>query len=187
MFRRIFLVIFSALVGISTLTSVSFADSKSSPMGGDWVPWPFGLEQDFPWADMQGLWKAEGPNYSAYFSLRVVADRGAGVKILRIRQLDGGTCRLVSAGVGVEQDSIVRAQMTGKEGNTFLITFRAFNVEDSPEPLLPGLERKTKDILLLSISTFGGDSLAGNHMQIVKVSSGIMNNDCLNFLEKNKK
>lgn len=189
MFRKVALKTMALLVALSPLASV-YAYENVRPMR-DWVPWPFGRELEFPWGDIQGLWKAQGEGFATYFSLRVTVEKEAGVRILKIKQLDVATCRTVSTGVGIEQDSIVRAQMTAKEGRTFRVSFRAFDLEDSPEPLLPGMFRKTDNVMVLSVSDVGTGRSAVDgsteYVQISKQSNGLTVKDCMAVVEKNKK
>lgn len=183
--------VLKAVIGISLIApSMGWAKvtyEAIAPMGGDWVPWPFGAEQAFPWKDIQGLWKAEGEDFTAMYSLRVVVEKDAGIRILKIKQLDPNTCKIVAAGVGTEEGMIVRAMMTGKEGVTFRVTFRAFDIADSPEPLIPGISRNPHDVIVLSISTFDSGQGDAKFVQISKQSKLISSKECLELLEKDKK
>ena len=42
------------------------------------VPWPWGLEQPFPWTDIKGLWRIENAkDVSPYFTFKVVKSKSS--------------------------------------------------------------------------------------------------------------
>lgn len=189
MFRRLALKTMAIFMALAPISS-TYAYSDIQPMR-DWVPWPFGQELAFPWDDIQGLWLAEGEGFAAYFSLRVTVEKEAGVRILKIKQLDAATCKTVATGVGIEQDSVVRAQMTAREGRTFRVSFRAFDPDVSPEPMLPGAFRKHNNVMVLSVSSFDGYESRLNtqseYVQISKKSKGLTMKECISAVENDKK
>lgn len=92
----------------------------------DTIPWPWGKELPFPWTFAQGVWLVEYKDFSTYFSFRVVRSAG-GLNQLEVTQIDPTTCEQTSAGVGVEQDRLVRAQMQSRYGHTYRILLRSFD------------------------------------------------------------
>lgn len=98
--------------------------------GDDTHPWPWGFAVEFPWEDVQGIWKAEKDGKAIYFMFRRVQ-----AKRIKIKQIDIETCSVVGTGQGFERaDTVIVAQMLTNRGYPYNFTLYAFNEEDSPEP-----------------------------------------------------
>lgn len=94
--------------------------------GGDPYPWPWGLEDSFPWNSVQGVWAPiEGKCESLFsFKIRTMED---GRQVLQIHQIDPVLCRRQGIGVGAESKRTVHAAMTNLMGISFDVTLRAFS------------------------------------------------------------
>lgn len=145
------------------------------------VPWPWGLEQPFPWNEIQGMWKiADGADVPmSYFSLKVINSKKSGVKQLIVKQFDADTCDIIASGVGIAVNDVLRAQMTTTEYAsepwvTFRLSIRAFKAEKSPEPPI-GL---TRQVVVLSMTGLDGNPSKNLHIQIGKTSQNIFVKDC---------
>jgi hypothetical protein len=121
--------VFSVAQSIDDGTEEYAVEGEATVKGGDnGVPWPFGLEQPFPWRGIQGLWQAEVDGWQRYFVLKTVGNSGTDRR-LKVLEYDAVTCDLISQGTGFEQNRIVTAGMVGDEGR-FLIQIRAFLEQD---------------------------------------------------------
>jgi hypothetical protein len=148
------------------------------------VPWPWGLEQPFPWSDIQGLWAVADSDYATYFTFKVVREKQSTGKQLQVKQIDPSTCTVVATGVGYELGRIVRAQMTSSQtGSIYRIAIRAFREEDSPRPMVGKVS--TSQVMVLSFMDLesNSDSLPV-HVQIGKMSSSLDMKSCVE--EKNR-
>lgn len=97
--------------------------------GGDF-PWPWSFAVNFPWNDVQGIWRLEKGDDVLYFSFRRIQ-----AKRIKIKQIDIDTCDVVGIGQGLEKDKTIVSQIRNTFTNqTYNLTIYAFNEEDSPEP-----------------------------------------------------
>lgn len=94
--------------------------------GGDPNPWPFGLEDVFPWMSVDGVWAPIEGKCDSLFSLKVRTMED-GKQVVQIHQIDPVQCRRQGIGVGAEKNRIVQAAMTNLQGVSFDVTLRAFN------------------------------------------------------------
>lgn len=96
--------------------------------GGDPNPWPWGLEDLFPWMSVDGVWAPIEGKCDSLFSLKVRTMED-GKQVVQIHQIDPVLCRRQGIGVGAEKSRIVQAAMTNLQGVSFDVTLRAFNEE----------------------------------------------------------
>lgn len=144
------------------------------------VPWPWGLEQPFPWTEIKGLWRIENTKeLSPYFTFKVMRSKSSDEKQLVVREIDPSSCRVIATGVGYELNKIVRAQMTTDKGTSFRIAVRAFREVDSPQSIAGPIV--TDQVLVLSIMSITDDSSPKVHVQIGKVSESIDLKKCANL------
>jgi hypothetical protein len=144
------------------------------------VPWPWGLEQPFPWTDIKGLWRIENSkDASPYFTFKVIKGKTADDRQLAVREIDPDSCDVIATGVGYELNKIVRAQMTTDKGTSFRIAVRAFREIDSPQSVAGRIE--TNQVMVLSIMGISTDSNPSVHMQIGKLSESIDLKKCSNL------
>lgn len=94
--------------------------------GGDPQPWPWGLEDVFPWMSVDGVWAPIEGKCDSLFSLKVRTMED-GKQVVQIHQIDPVLCRRQGIGVGAEKNRIVQAAMTNLQGVSFDVTLRAFN------------------------------------------------------------
>jgi hypothetical protein len=114
--------------------------------GGD--VWPWGEEMPFPWRGIKGVWMAEIEGCPTYFTFTALKMQ-SGAHQLQVRQYDPVTCKLISRGVGYEQDRYVKAVLVGKKG-TFDIAVHVFkNEPGKADPRQRYTERKTSTVLTL--------------------------------------
>ena len=90
--------------------------------------WPWGSEMPFPWRGIKGTWLAKAPGVSTYFTFKkvMVAD---GINQLQVKQFDAKSCRLLSNGVGYEEDRVVKAVLMSRN-NAFELTVHVFRTAD---------------------------------------------------------
>lgn len=148
------------------------------------VPWPWGLEQPFPWPDIQGIWKVVDADFTSYFALKVVRVKATGERQLIVRQIDADSCKVVATGVGYDLQRVVRAQMTSvQSGVAYRIALRAFSEKDSPKPAMGKLV--TSQIVVLSLMDVDAKPESQPvHFQLGKISSTLDMKTCA--AEKNK-
>ncbi len=94
--------------------------------GGDPNPWPWGLEDMFPWHSVDGVWAPIEGKCDSLFSLKV-RTMESGKKVVQIHQIDPVKCQRQGIGVGAEKNRIVQADMTNLKGVSFDVTLRAFS------------------------------------------------------------
>jgi hypothetical protein len=124
------------------------AIGKSELLRGGGDVWPWGEEMPFPWKGIQGVWMAEIDGCSSYFTFTTLK-MDSGINQLRVKQFDMETCKLISRGVGYEQDRYVKAVLTGRRG-TFDITVHVFrNTPSKSSPRQDYFESKTATVLSL--------------------------------------
>ncbi|MEN0057568.1 MAG: hypothetical protein AAGB31_01935 [Bdellovibrio sp.] len=184
-------VMLAMLVSVSTLAApwgawaTVTSDEHVMPAGSDpWVPWPWALAQPFPWSDIQGFWKVEEGDFTSYFALKVVRQKSTGVHQLQLKQFDGETCKVLAAGVGIERNQKVFAQMTSKGGITYRVQLTAFNEKDSPLPPLKGAI-PTEAVMVLSMGRLDertNDEMV--HIQIMKISAHLTQRTCIDDVKK---
>jgi hypothetical protein len=169
----------TSLLLVLSQTAVAGTNLRDRP-----VPWPWGLEQPFPWGEIQGIWRTPddvGIPVS-YFSFKVVnGKKKSAVKQLLVTQIDGYTCNVIATGVGIELHDVMRAQMITSEhanepGVTFRLSLRAFALEASPEPRIG---RLTSQVMVLSITDLDRDPTKNLHIQIGKTSAKVGVKDCV--------
>lgn len=102
--------------------------ARSTVMGGDTRPWPFGHEMTFPWTEIQGVWSlADDTGCSSYFVVKPRMITSKGMRSVEITQYDPVTCKQVAWGVGIESENILTARMISTKGR-FDLTLRAFDL-----------------------------------------------------------
>lgn len=170
-----------AIVGFAVLLSQAATASHVGILDRP-VPWPWGAEQPFPWASIQGVWTLSGENSTptSYFTFKVVNPKRAGAKQLLVHQMDAATCETIAQGVGIEVNNVLRAQMTTTRhshspGVTFRVSLRAFKEEISPEPVIG---THTSHVMVLSITDLDRDPKKNLHMQIGKTATKLAIKDC---------
>ncbi len=159
------------------------AHASSSTLHDHPVPWPWGLEQPFPWNDIQGMWKIadDAGVPMSYFTFKVVSGKKSGIKQLVVQQMDAATCEVIAKGVGIELNDVLRAQMTTTENAiepwvTFRLSIRAFKVAASPEPPI-GIV--TSQVMVLSMTDLDRNPSKNLHVQIGKTSTKLAIKACL--------
>lgn len=162
------------LMPFMTVASAGHGEPKDRP-----VPWPWGLEQPFPWTDIKGVWRIEKSAISGYFTFKVLRQKtGSESRYLVVKQIDPSSCDVIATGVAYELNKVVRGQMTNNEdGATFRIAVRAFREEDSPQTMAGPIV--TEQVMVLSIMGLSDDSKV--HVQIGKVQESIDLKRCSNL------
>lgn len=112
--------------GASTSPSELICPGDKFIKGGDPSPWPWGLEDTFPWGTVDGVWAPIEGKCDSLFSLKVRTMED-GKRVLQIHQIDPVMCRRQGLGVGAEKNRIVTASMSNLQGVSFDVTLRAFN------------------------------------------------------------
>ncbi len=170
------------IIGLVLVLSQA-ALAKNATLRDRPVPWPWGLEQPFPWNDIQGMWKIadDAGVPMSYFTFKVVGGKKTGIKQLVVQQMDAYTCDVIARGVGIELNDVLRAQMTTTEfaaepSVTFRLSIRAFKVEKSPEPPIGIL---TNQVMVLLMTDLDRDPSKNLHIQIGKTSAKLDIKDCL--------
>lgn len=116
------------------------------------VPWPWGAEMPFPWTFVQGVWLAEYDEFRSFYVFRVVKQKD-GLNQLEVKQIDPATCEEVASGVGFDQGTVVRAQMTGRTGGgTYRIALRSFHEKAVRGPV--GVPPVHNQYMVLSVIPF---------------------------------
>lgn len=138
--------------------------------GDDFVPWPWGSEMPFPWPFVQGVWKAEKGEFRSFFKFEIVKDKD-GIRQLRVTQIDPVTCLIQAQGVAIEWNNMVRAQMTGRSGNTYRLSLRSF----SENSIVRAVEIPEKPIngQYVVLSLFPFERTTGVHLPIQQISTQI--------------
>ena len=142
------------------------------------VIWPWSLATQFPWRDIQGMWKVEQDGFVSYFAMKVVNVKSAAERQLVVRQIDGYSCKIIATGVGYERKQTVKAQMTDDEGHTYRVSLTAFKAEDAAEPPKKG-RVQTASVMVLSLGAFGAPAADNQHWQITKVANTINQKNCV--------
>lgn len=131
---------------------------------GPEVPVPLTSAMPFPWTQIEGIWQAEYNDQALLFSFEVQVDYNDR-QYLRVVQLNAFDGSVVSEGVGIsmENDTLVRAAMTGPFG-TYMLFVGAYKD--------PNSRSRTKSVTVLTIRSFedvtGKDDM---HLVTTKMSS----------------
>lgn len=161
-------------LGLSTQASASSAANKCEPAfagGSDVGPWPFGLEQPFPWRSIQGIWAAEIDGCEYHFIFKVSKQEGRSTQ-LRVHQMNVADCSLVAEGVGFEQDRIVRAQLMGKRGPQEL-KIHVFRPDDVPEGVSQdAFADLNRNVVVMTLAPLGRPTNKSAH-QMYKLSTDV--------------
>jgi hypothetical protein len=145
-----------------------------------WTHWPWRLAQPIPWSDIQGIWKVEDGDYVSYFTFRKIYRAGSDVRQISVRQIDPSGCQVVARGVGIEKGSFIYSQMTSEDGGIYRLNLSVFKCADSPLSTME--QQKCSDsMVVLSMGELSAQNLDQMiHMRIMKVSSDLTQNVCLN-------
>lgn len=145
-------------------------DSSQIQGGSDGRPWPFGLEQPFPWNGIQGVWGVEMDGAYKYFVFRVIRN-GNSERFVRVDEYDGNTCTLLSIGNGVEMDRVLNAGMISCEGR-YLMQVRAFRESDVNKMRTRASSRQASDkvMMVVSVSPWSQPAARATY-PLVKISS----------------
>lgn len=174
----------SVIVALFSFAAASSGHATTSPLRDHPVPWPWGLEQPFPWSEIQGIWKIsiDAGIPISYFTFKVVAaKKKSGLKQLIVNQIDAEHCSVIAKGVGIELNDVLRAQMITTEnsmapGTPFRLSIRAFSEEASPKD---PIGQMTSEVMVLSMSDLDHDPDKNLHVQIGKTSANLVIKDCL--------
>lgn len=147
------------------------------------VIWPWSLATDFPWRDIQGMWKVERDGFVSYFALKVVNVKASGERQLVVRQIDGYSCKVIATGVGFERRQTVKAQMTDEDGAAYRVSLTAFKAEDAAEPPKKG-RVQTSSVMVLSIASLSASAPEMIHWQITKVANTINQKNCVEDIKR---
>jgi len=176
--------ILAGMMSVSVITTAEIIVPQ-----GDYrpTPWPFGLEEDFPWKEIQGMWKVSSDEKNAsFFSLKVIRTKQNGLRQLRIVEIDATTCKEVARGMGTEYNKVVTGHMVGASGE-YRIALRAFDPEsvDELEPI-QGI-MASSDVMVLSMYPLEEplDSV-GYHIQMAKLSNKLDMRLCQQPIKKVK-
>ena len=170
MFRHILLAAVVVVAGVS-FSMKSVARNSVGPIIQDdrWTHWPWRLAQPFPWSEIQGIWKVDQGSNSTYFVFKVVKQKN-GVRQLQVKQVDGGNCKVVATGAGLEKNQRVLAQVTNKAGHTYRVNLTAFRASDVSEQAAKGSIFRDS-VMVLSMGDLDQNSNDDMvHTQIMKVS-----------------
>lgn len=88
------------------------------------VPFPLSAMLPFPWGTIEGMWEAQADGVDAVFSFEIRGcDTGQSRKILKVVHLDPQSGQILAEGIGITVDDsrIVRAAMSGAQGNYMLM------------------------------------------------------------------
>jgi hypothetical protein len=111
-------------------------------------PWPWGREATFPWGGIQGVWQTSGTGCASLFTFKVGGEIERGAKYIHISQYDPKLCQETARGVGYENNRVVRAVLTGKNG-TFELTIHAFRPQDLKPMSLQGVFDGSQDAVVV--------------------------------------
>lgn len=124
----------------------------------DNVPWPWGLEIDFPWRDAQGTYSIDLNGQLINISLRVIQPLSSGsggemtssASFLSIQLIDVGSCKTIGVGRGFQTGNLIRAQFVNQFDNqTYLISLHTF---DGKFAKLAGMtEENSERVMVASI------------------------------------
>lgn len=180
MFRFLvqFILAFSVMLGSVGAHALSSDVSTLRPAGDRPTPFPWGTELPFPWNDIRGTWWAQQENFGSYFTFRVVSSHADGLNKLRVRQIDGETCKQIAVGVGIEgADRVVRVQMSGEDERVYRLSVRAFDANRMTVPEVGTGNSYNDQFMVMSIGEIGnrhgtlfreGDA----HVVLKKASNG---------------
>jgi hypothetical protein len=115
--RWVVLVIFLSPI----FASVSHARDPIDPT------WPWEKELDFPWDIIGGIWGGIHDDEATVFSFEIIDDT-PGQRHFKVQEINPETMLQVSHGLGVENNNVLRAVMTGK-GHRYRMSVR--HVENS--------------------------------------------------------
>ena len=150
------------------------------------LPWSLAIE--FPWRSIQGFWKVEQDGFVSYFSLKVIREKTSGDILLRVRQIDGYSCKEIAAGVGYERKSqqAVLAQMTDIDGKSYRIKLTAFRFEDVEKSSLPPVQSRIRmdSVMVMSVKNLETPNLAPVHIQITKVANTLGIKNCIEDVKR---
>ena len=117
------------------------------------VPWPWGLELDFPWTSIEGTWKIKTGELDTYFVFKVLKSR-APLKQLKITQIDPMSCEVIGTGAGVETGRLVRGQISDYTGKVYNVSLHVFSKSAVPATLI-GATRANKLLVMEIFSSEG--------------------------------
>ena len=125
----------------------------------------------FPWGNIEGIWKVEIDAVHMLFSFKVETDLN-GKQYLHVLQIDHSTGTLLAEGVGlgIENDTLVRAAMTSKVDSTGSYMLFIGSYKNVSQLSIRGQTAKTMTVL--TVRSFS-DLLGDKDVQVVvtKVSN----------------
>lgn len=144
--------------------------------GGDIGPWPFGLEQPFPWRRIDGVWFAEMNGCRHYFVFKTTTN-GRNVRRLKINQVDSVSCKSVAEGLGVQEEdneNVVSASMVSANGPIFL-SVHVFKESDIRNIRSKTEQKQTatgaKNVTILSVQNLTDPERVVSNYRIYKVAN----------------
>lgn len=147
--------------------------------GGDIGPWPFGLEQPFPWKRIDGVWQAEMSGCRYYFVFKTTRD-GRNFRRLKINQIEPNTCTSIADGFGVQQEdnqNVVSASVTGVNGPMFFSVhvFKESDIKDirSKNKHADVVAQSNRNVTVLSVQSLTDPERVVNHYKLVKMADDL--------------
>lgn len=123
------------------------------------VPFPLSAMLPFPWGTIEGMWETRDNGMNAIFSFEIRGcDTGQSRKILKVVHIDPYSGQIIAEGIGITVDDtrIVRAAMSGAQGN-YMLMIGAYENKDA--------SRGPKKVTVLTIRSF--DPLSEDLTQVV--------------------